>query len=102
MWPIVLIFFGFILGVGTGYKVTHKKIVPFVRFVGKNEKEKVLKMHKIRLAENTKCSICGDSITIENIGVITSANGDKTFVCSKPQCITVSEMLGPISKIIRK
>ena len=49
MWPIVLIFFGFILGVGTGYKVTHKKIVPFVKFVGKSEKEKVLEfLNKMR------------------------------------------------------
>lgn len=98
----MLIFFGFILGVGTGYKVTHKKVVPFVKFVGKSEKENVLEKHGIRLTETTKCSICEDNITIENIGAVVSVNGGNTFICSKPQCMTVSDILKPISKIIKK
>lgn len=98
----MLIFFGFILGVGTGYKVTRKKIVPFVKFVEKGKKENVLEMHGIRLTETTKCSICGDNITIENIGAAISVNGNNTFICSKPQCMTVSDILRPISKTIKE
>jgi len=101
MWPVVLIFFGFILGVGTGYKIKHKKAIPFVKFVKKSEKEKVLEMHGIRLTETTKCSICGDNITIENIGAVVSVNGN-TFTCSKPKCMTVSDILRPIHKTIEK
>ena len=102
MWPIALIFFGFFLGVGTGYKVTHKKIVPFVKFVEKGEKKNALRIHGIRLTETSKCSICGDNITTENIGAVASVNGDNTFICSKPQCMTVSDILRPISKAIEE
>jgi len=98
----VIVFFGFILGVGTGYKATRKKVVPFVKFVEKGEKENVLEKHGMRLTETTKCSICGDNITIENIGTAVSVNGDNTFICSKPQCMTVSDILKPISKNIEK
>lgn len=101
MWSIVFIFLGFLFGVGTGYSVTHKKIVPFVKFVEKSEKEKVLKASGIRLTENTKCSICGNTIILENIGVAVSAKDDTIFICSKPQCMTVSDILRPISKITR-
>ena len=102
MWPLMLIFFGFILGVGTGYKVVHKKIVPFVRFVEKADREKALEKHRIRLDETTNCSVCGDNINIENIGAVVPAKGDNIFVCSKPQCMTVSDILTPINRIIEE
>lgn len=102
MWPILLIFFGFVLGVGTGYKVVHRKIVPLVRFVEKSDREKTLEDHRIRLDETTKCSICGDNITLENIGAAVSTKDGNVFVCSKPQCMTVSDILTPIERVIEE
>jgi len=98
MWPIALISFAFVLGIGTGYKVTHRKIVPLVKFVEKGEREDILVKYGIRLTDTAKCSVCGDNITIENIGASISANDERTFICSKLQCMTVSDILKPISK----
>jgi hypothetical protein len=91
MWIIIVIFLGLIAGVGTGYKLTHKKIVPLVRFVGESDKELVLREHGIHFDQTSKCSICGDTITIENIGAAIRKDGGYTFLCSKPQCMTVSD-----------
>jgi len=98
----MLIVFGFIFGVSTGYRVVHKKIVPFVRFVERTDREKTLEEHRIHLDETTKCSICGDNVTIENIGAVVPVKGDHVFICSKSQCMTVSDILTPITRIIEE
>ena len=102
MWPIVVIFLGFVAGLGTGYKFTHKKVVPLVRFVAITEKEGVLKKHGIHLDKTTKCSICGNDITIENIGAVITTDGGHEFLCSKRQCMTVGNILRPVSRISKE
>lgn len=94
----ILIFLGFVAGLGTGYKLVHKKTVPLVRFVAETDKEKTLQEHGIRLDQTTKCSICGDIITVDNIGAVVVNKSVQTFLCSKPQCMTVSDILRSASR----
>ena len=95
MWSLLMIPLGFICGVIMSYKYTHsKKIVPLIRFIDKEDKEKVLEEYNIHFNKSTKCSVCGDVITIENIGaVIPGEDGGYIYLCSKPQCMIVSNIL---------
>jgi hypothetical protein len=94
MWQILLVVsFCFILGMVVGYKQTYKK-VPLVKFVNEDEKEKMLKEYDIELNETPICSVCGDKISLDNLGiVIPKKDKDKeeeiTFVCSKRNCMII-------------
>ena len=89
---------GFITGTIVGYKYKTKKIVPLVKFINKEDKKRVLKEYKIHLNESTKCAVCGDTITIENIGAVIPTKDGNIFLCSKSQCMTVGDLWKPIRK----
>lgn len=93
MWAWFLVIFGLVAGFGVGYKYNHKKVVPIVKFVSKIDREKVLEEHSVYIDKSSKCSVCGDAITIENLGAIMKSKSEITFVCPKPQCMTLSDLL---------
>lgn len=33
-----------------------------------------------------KCYVCGDVLSLENLGAILSVKGEARFVCTKPEC----------------
>ncbi len=97
---IALIPIGFIIGTVAGYKYKIKKTIPLVKFVHTKDKEKVLKEYGVHLDDSAKCAICGDTITLENIGAVIPTEQENVFVfiCSKSKCMTVSDLWRPIHK----
>lgn len=95
MWALFVVVFGLVAGLGASYKYTHKKKVPLIKFVPKTDRERVLKEYGLRIGKSSKCSVCGDSITLKNLGAIMRNEAKITFVCSKSQCMTLSDLLTP-------
>ena len=94
MWPLILVVSCFAIGLTIGY--THnKKKVPFVKFVNPDEKEAVLTEYGIELGESSVCSVCGDKVTLDNLGLVIPKNDEKQFICSKQSCMTVSDITTP-------
>lgn len=95
MWAWFVVAFGLVAGLSVGYKYTHKKMVPIIKFVPKTDRERVLKDHNVHIDKFSRCSVCSDEITIENLGAIVKSESEIIFVCSKPQCMTLSDLLTP-------
>ncbi|HDI10506.1 MAG TPA: hypothetical protein ENF65_02030 [Euryarchaeota archaeon] len=72
-----------------------RKFVPIFRFVGKSKASKYLKELGIELGEGYKCTVCGDTITEENLGAVISMNGSFKFVCTKKECMNRVHLLSP-------
>jgi len=41
-----------------------------------------------------KCDVCGDSITLDNLGAIYPTHDEIHFVCEKGICLTQSDVVG--------
>lgn len=89
MWFLIVLPLAFLGGVMGGYIYTHKKRVPSFEFVKEKEKEKILAQHKVQLGESSVCKVCGDKVTIQNIGMVIPREQETTFICSRQQCMTV-------------
>jgi len=87
------IFIGF--GIITGYRINKKKIAIPIQFVDENDKEKVLKENNIEINKETKCDICGEKITLENLGAIKPTSSGIIFICSKSKCMHSSIIISP-------
>lgn len=76
--------------INSAYKLNRKKIVLPLQFVKERDKEKVLEENGIKLDRNTKCSICGELITLKNLCAIRQSKSGLSFICSKKSCINAS------------
>ena len=94
----ILIPLGFVTGIIAGHRYKTKKIIPLVKFVTKEDKEKVLEEFKIHLDGSARCTVCDDVLTSENIGAVISTDNGKLFLCSKSQCMTVGDIWKPMGK----
>jgi len=82
-------------GAVTGYKISKKKIAFPIRFVDASCKEKILEEKGIEINEETKCEICGERVTLENLGAIKPSPSRIIFICSKPECMDSSIIISP-------
>ena len=68
------------------------KEVPTIKFVRKDEAQQALESYGITLERDSKCSVCGDQITMQNIGAVVPRSHGAVFVCSKANCMAVSNI----------
>lgn len=94
----ILIPLGFVTGVIAGHRHKAKKIVPLVKFVTTQDKEKVLEEFKIHLDGSAKCAVCGEVLTSENVGAVIPKENGYLFLCSQSQCMTVGDFWKPMSR----
>ncbi len=91
MWILFAIFpLVAIAGITAGYKLSRKKVVLPIRFVDEEDKKKILEANGLKLDENTKCSVCGETVTLENLGAVRSTPSETIFICSKSDCVNAS------------
>lgn len=81
---------GIMAGAGIGYNHITKasrKRTPLVKFVPNAEKEKILKELHVQIESEKACSVCGERITIENLGGILRTKKERAFFCPKSGCL---------------
>lgn len=69
-----------------------KKIYEF-KFISSAEKDEFLNKSNIKISADSVCSVCGDRINIDNIGMCSEKSGEIIFVCSKPKCLKLNKMI---------
>lgn len=77
-------------GIVAGYKLSRKKVILPVRFVDEKDKEKILEANGLKLDERTKCSVCGETVTLKNLGAVRRTPSKTIFICSKSDCMNAS------------
>jgi hypothetical protein len=84
------------IGIAAGMTAGHlhrKQSIRTIKFVTSTQTSTILEKNHIKLDETSKCSVCSQKITIENIGAILHTESGDTFVCSKKSCHTLSKIV---------
>lgn len=92
MWIWLVFCLGLVAGGGIGYRHASKKAASVIEFVPKRCEEKVLRELHIQIGKDSVCSICGDLITMGNLGAILKIKSGRIFFCSKSQCMTLASI----------
>ena len=74
-------------------KLKSKKKFFEVKFVSNEKKNEMLSKQNFNLSENSKCIVCDDRITHDNIGIFTEKSGSVIFVCNKPRCLKMNKIM---------
>ena len=74
-------------------KLKHrKKIFEFI-FISNAEKDKFFNKSNIEISADSVCSVCGDRINTDNIGMYSEKSGEIIFICNKPKCLKLNKMI---------
>ena len=101
MVDLFLPFLGLFAGLTVGYCGLGKRSVPSLKFVRKGEKETTLRDYNITIDESTKCSVCSEEITVDNLGMVVPAADKSIFICSKQHCM-ISQNIFTIPTVVWK
>jgi len=97
---ILLFLLGGIVGSVVAYVTTRTEEIPYIEFVKRTNLDNVLKTYDIKMDESTKCIVCDDRVTAENLGMIVPKEHKNFFACSKNRCMTINDVV--IEDIIYK
>jgi len=92
IYILAFICIGFAAGMTAGH-FYHKQLAHTIKFVAPGQTSAIFEKNHIKLDEMSKCSVCSQKITIENIGAILHTGSGDTFVCSKKSCLTLSKIV---------
>lgn len=90
-FPILSFCAGFTLGC---YEL-RKKTIPSFKFVKEDEKNSIIRNYGININEDTRCVVCSEKITTDNLGIIAPSVDHSIFVCSKQQCMVTQNIFSP-------
>jgi len=93
---MTLVLIGCCIGLVAGLTAGHiysKKNTHTVKFVSSTEKQSIISKNNIKFSEETVCSVCGQRVTIDNVGAILQTESGNTYVCSKNSCLTLSNIV---------
>jgi hypothetical protein len=74
-------------------KLKEKRKIYEVKFIPKSETENIFLKLDLNISEGYNCSVCGDKITKNNIGIFVEKLGKKIFVCNKPRCLKLNKII---------
>lgn len=76
-----------------GKKIKHRKKIYEFKFISSEEKEEFLNKSDINISADSMCSVCGDRINPDNIGMLSEKSGEIVFICNKPKCLKLNKII---------